>query len=303
MVGNRGDWVGLAVLLVAPTLACGGRTTRAEGTGGSETNWLGKCTSIADCTSGDCICGSCTLACSDSASCSSGPPESTCAVAGSSALEAMCGASPLPAGACLPPCGGGCANGTVCVADHCVPVRGADAGLRANGQRCSQASECASLACAGQGCGPDEGICIEKPTSCILIAVTYCGCDGRTFYDGACTVERYAHQGACEACALDDKNLAWSNIAFACVDHGWGCGLLDLDLDSSSYPVSIRETYYSNWRATIDVDAGTLSWADGQPMVDAGAGGLAQCLWASVRGQDWSCATTVPLEVNTCPMK
>jgi beta-glucanase (GH16 family) len=35
----------------------------------------------------------------------------------------MCGTAPLPAGACLFPCGGGCASGTVCVADHCVPVR------------------------------------------------------------------------------------------------------------------------------------------------------------------------------------
>jgi beta-glucanase (GH16 family) len=122
MMTGASSWLRICLLLAPLALACGGRHTTE--TGGGETNWLRACTTPADCHSSDCICGSCTLACSDSASCSAGPPGSTCAVTGSSALTAMCGAAPLPAGACLPPCGNGCASGTVCVADHCVPVHG-----------------------------------------------------------------------------------------------------------------------------------------------------------------------------------
>jgi beta-glucanase (GH16 family) len=121
MMFATSTWFRLSILLAPLSLACGGRHTTDNG--GGETNWLRACTTVADCPSGDCVCGSCTLACSDSASCSAGPPGTTCAVTGSSALAAMCGASPLPAGACLPPCAGGCASATVCVADHCVPVR------------------------------------------------------------------------------------------------------------------------------------------------------------------------------------
>jgi endo-1,3-1,4-beta-glycanase ExoK len=124
MVGTS-SWFRLCILLAPLALACGGHTVSTP-PGGGETNWLRACITIADCADcpgSDCVCGSCTLACSDSASCSAGPPGSTCAVAGSSALAAMCDTAPLPAGACLPPCAGGCASGTVCVADHCVPVR------------------------------------------------------------------------------------------------------------------------------------------------------------------------------------
>jgi beta-glucanase (GH16 family) len=121
MTVGASSWFRLCMLLAPLALGCGGRQTTE--TGGGETNWLRACTTAADCHASDCVCGSCTRACSDSASCSEGPPGTTCAVAGSSALAAMCGASPLPAGACLPPCSGGCASGSVCVADHCVPVR------------------------------------------------------------------------------------------------------------------------------------------------------------------------------------
>jgi hypothetical protein len=165
---GAGMWFRVCLLLATLALACGGRQTTP--TGGGETNWLHDCTTAADCPSADCVCGSCTVACSDVAGCAAGPPKSTCAVAGSSALAAMCGASPLPAGACLPTCGGGCASGSVCVGDYCVPVRepatdgaagaggsGGTSGDSGGAGGCSPETDATFCARRGKNCGSVTG--------------------------------------------------------------------------------------------------------------------------------------------------
>jgi hypothetical protein len=69
---------------------------------------------------------------------------------------------------------------------------------RADGAACSEASQCASGVCEGEGCGPDQGRCAPKLATCTRDLVTYCGCDGKTFQaSGSCARQRFAHRGAC----------------------------------------------------------------------------------------------------------
>jgi hypothetical protein len=81
-----------------------------------------------------------------------------------------------------------------------APSSGADAGpLRADGAACTEASQCASGICEGEGCGADKpGRCASKVAPCTRDLVTYCSCDGRTFQaSGSCARQRYARRGAC----------------------------------------------------------------------------------------------------------
>jgi hypothetical protein len=89
---------------------------------GSETNWLSLCGSDLDCKVGHCVCGACTLPCSDNSEC---PGEvSQCETNGSAAFTALCETAKTP-GVCLKECadGGSCAVGTHCVDNACVPQK------------------------------------------------------------------------------------------------------------------------------------------------------------------------------------
>jgi hypothetical protein len=70
--------------------------------------------------------------------------------------------------------------------------------MRADGAACSEATQCASGICEGEGCGTEQGRCAAKVAPCTRDLVTYCGCDGRTFQaSGSCPRQRYARRGAC----------------------------------------------------------------------------------------------------------
>lgn len=72
------------------------------------------------------------------------------------------------------------------------------AGL-ADGQACTAASQCASGACEGQGCGDDTpGVCVGSMRRCTRDLRPYCGCDGKTFMaSGTCPNRRFASRAPC----------------------------------------------------------------------------------------------------------
>jgi len=142
----------LFALLLACTLgaACNGETT---GGGGSETHWLGRCTSSDQCEQGQCLCGVCTEACTELSGCNDGTL--ICASNQSQAYGKLCAAvSEAPEGVCLTPCDGtSCPAGNHCEGDACVPDP--------QPQRCAggeDPSVCV-LPSAQSGCSSD-GLCI-----------------------------------------------------------------------------------------------------------------------------------------------
>jgi hypothetical protein len=99
--------------------------------------------------------------------------------------------------------------------------------LAQDGARCSQASDCQSGICEGEGCGANGGICAVKNRACTKDYRAYCGCDGVTFHgSGSCPGRRYAHRGECKSTA---KREAGSPCATASqcqsgICEGEGCG-------------------------------------------------------------------------------
>ncbi len=96
----------------------------------SQTNWLISCRSDADCGPLGCLCGVCTLACSEDSACS-GAPGSSCMPASEPGVAALCGATAPPSsGLCLPSCSeAACAEGQQCVGSVCQPLAGPTARL------------------------------------------------------------------------------------------------------------------------------------------------------------------------------
>lgn len=104
--------------------ACSAQVSSGKG---SETNWLAGCASDDDCRVGRCVCGVCTLPCDSSSKCPGGSQPDTCAVSGSSAFSALCGAPVTgTSGVCVSGCGSGgpCASGFECVDGSCLPKTG-----------------------------------------------------------------------------------------------------------------------------------------------------------------------------------
>ncbi len=68
------------------------------------------------------------------------------------------------------------------------------------GQGCTQSADCASGVCEGEGCGPDEGRCVEAQRACTKDLRAYCGCDAVTFRaSGSCPRRTFKSRGACPA--------------------------------------------------------------------------------------------------------
>ncbi len=68
----------------------------------------------------------------------------------------------------------------------------------ADGQPCSQASDCASGICEGEGCGDNAGTCQPKARACTRDLQEYCGCDDKVFRaSGSCPGRLYKRKGAC----------------------------------------------------------------------------------------------------------
>lgn len=68
----------------------------------------------------------------------------------------------------------------------------------ADGQPCSNASECQSGVCEGEGCGANAGTCQPKARACTRDLQAYCGCDDQEFRaSGSCPGRLYKRKGAC----------------------------------------------------------------------------------------------------------
>lgn len=91
--------------------------------GDSQTNWLRSCRTDSECGDLRCLCGLCTLPCSDTAACS-GERGASCVNASDSGAIAQCsGRPPAAPGLCLRDCSASaCAAGQMCVAGVCAPV-------------------------------------------------------------------------------------------------------------------------------------------------------------------------------------
>ena len=87
---------------------------------GSQTNWLRVCSSSTDCGELECICGACTLSCSEDDTCEARGLGS-CRSADDSAAVAACNGQAPTGGFCLASCAEeGCPAGAECVAGVCL---------------------------------------------------------------------------------------------------------------------------------------------------------------------------------------
>ncbi len=79
------------------------------------------------------------------------------------------------------------------------PPSAAPAGSLDDGKACSDAAECKSGICEGEGCDPLMGKCASKERACTKDLQEYCGCDGKPFSSsGSCPGRRFKNRGACK---------------------------------------------------------------------------------------------------------
>jgi hypothetical protein len=114
------NWVG-GLVLGALLIGC---SPTAKEDGDSQTNWLEACREDTKCANGSkCLCGVCTLSCSDTKSCNDG--QGSCVRANETGAIAQCGGrAPPAAGLCLPRCeeASQCAKSQACVGGVCSPL-------------------------------------------------------------------------------------------------------------------------------------------------------------------------------------
>jgi len=110
--------VALAALSFSP-LACDG--PRAGGPIGSNTNWLTACDDALDCgKAGTCLCGTCSLECTEDADCRE-IPGARCAGIAEPSVRSQCRPDVPTYGLCLAGCEpGGCGPTGACVGGACV---------------------------------------------------------------------------------------------------------------------------------------------------------------------------------------
>jgi hypothetical protein len=89
--------------------------------GDTQTNWLKTCDTNEDCGDLVCVCGVCTLECSEAADCAGTPAGVTCMPRSSPAVQALCGSN-ASASLCLYECSrdADCAQGQRCEGHACV---------------------------------------------------------------------------------------------------------------------------------------------------------------------------------------
>jgi len=142
--------------------ACNGQSE--GGDGGSETHWLGRCSSSDQCAAGFCLCGVCTNSCIALDGCDG---TLICASNQSPAYGKLCADVPMPPlGICLWPCDGdSCPEGNHCEGDACVPDPPPPPPQLCSGQdtsTCDLANAqavCAKGICMIAACGPEYGHC------------------------------------------------------------------------------------------------------------------------------------------------
>lgn len=95
-------WLGLVLSSFGNSGGCGGNAGSDVVT---ETNWLTRCSSDAECGGAHCLCGVCTTPCGDDKGCASYASGALCAASGSDGYAAQCSAAaPTLPGLCLPVC-------------------------------------------------------------------------------------------------------------------------------------------------------------------------------------------------------
>jgi hypothetical protein len=109
---------GLFVVFLGLASACG---SSRDG-GDTQTNWLERCASDAECGGFACICGRCAKSCESDADCGAAPEPASCRAASSEATLALCAGSATTSGVCLTRCNvpGDCPSGQSCIDDACV---------------------------------------------------------------------------------------------------------------------------------------------------------------------------------------
>jgi hypothetical protein len=89
---------------------------------GSQTNWLRPCDTSAACGDLECLCGSCTVRCTENTDCAE-LGSSSCIVATEDGARAVCDGQTPNHGLCLPRCENTpCEAGLRCIAGVCVPA-------------------------------------------------------------------------------------------------------------------------------------------------------------------------------------
>jgi hypothetical protein len=93
-----------------------------------ETNWLTLCDSDEQCRDSSCVCGLCTLQCSESPQCGSG---ARCQTSDSTLVRSACTPEQGVSGLCSPVCARDqdCPATQSCVQDACAPLLQLDAGM------------------------------------------------------------------------------------------------------------------------------------------------------------------------------
>ncbi len=124
----------------------------------------------------------------------------------------------------------GCDGQTFQASGSCPSARFQNKGqclsaVKADGQKCSQHSDCGSGICEGQGCEEGQGICVPNKRMCTRDIQPYCGCDGNTFHSsGSCPGARYATKGECQSAkAANGTQCLTSEECDSGVCEGQGC--------------------------------------------------------------------------------
>lgn len=127
--------LGTVPLALALLLSSCGKTGEVNAGGDTQTNWLRTCNRDADCGEFACLCGVCSLSCSESDDCGDAPSGASCRAPGSEATSAVCGAS-AEVGLCLVTCTSDaeCPTGQRCEGDACVPRASTDGGAGSGDQ-------------------------------------------------------------------------------------------------------------------------------------------------------------------------
>lgn len=237
------------MLLALSTIAFAGcAKTRAEGGTDGVTHWLAACDSFAQCGELECLCGVCTTACDDNASCSMLNASAEC----TPPSDASCAG---PAQICqrpmtsVPVDGGPSDAGEQAVckrmdARSAGTLCGGVAGYSWDGLKCKEVlCTCAGEDCdrmyatlidcqnATDDCAPLT-MCIEN-SDCLIKSAECCEC-GAVFYEDVHAVasyqldlhaERICDGSGCEACAVDPEADARKQFVATCgLATGWEGG-------------------------------------------------------------------------------
>jgi glucuronoarabinoxylan endo-1,4-beta-xylanase len=109
------------MLVVAVTLAVACSPAKNGPQTGSQTNWLRLCDAADDCGGLECLCGTCTASCDDTAACGD-LAGAVCVASSHEGSIALCGSPANAQSLCLPQCEAGCGDGSSCIDGVCVPI-------------------------------------------------------------------------------------------------------------------------------------------------------------------------------------